>query len=33
LKDEVEQELGNASPSALRRALAALKNKEPKGEH
>ena len=32
LKDEVQQQIANASPHALRRALAALKTKEPKRE-
>ena len=30
LKDEIQQQIANASPNALRRALAALTNKEPR---
>jgi len=33
LKDEIQQEISQADPSALRRALAALKTKQPKEEN
>jgi CheY-like chemotaxis protein len=33
LKDEIQQEISQADPSALRRALAALKTKQPKQDN